>query len=101
MENNKAIATTILQQIKAADRWALGSWGSREMVALDRGVQFRVSGSKLRGKIRIVLNGMDTYDLTSYRLRNHDAVVVQEFTDIYCDQLVAILDSMIEKRHLS
>ena len=62
------------------------------------GLQFRVSGSKLRGKSSIELNHLDTYNVTSYRLRNHEAHVVSEVTDIYCDQLMSIVDGMVEKR---
>ncbi len=98
------IAQTIIQQIRATDRYAMGAWGTRELMSLDEtskrsgGLQFRVSGSKLRGKISIELNHLDTYNVTAYRLRNHEAHVVSQVTDIYCDQLMSIVDGMVERR---
>jgi hypothetical protein len=99
------IAKTIIEQIRATDRWAMGAWGSREFVILDAtnkrlgGLMFRVSGSKLRGKVQIELSPLDTYNVTTYRFRNHEAHVVSEATDIYDDQLASVVDGMVEKRN--
>jgi hypothetical protein len=100
------IADTIIKQIQTADRFAMGAWGTRELVSLDEtperlgGLMFRVSGSKLRGKVRVELSHQDTYTVTSYRFRNHSAHLVSEATGVYCDQLMGIVDGMVEKgRH--
>ena len=107
-EDNRAteqqIAETIMQQIRATDKWAMGAWGARERVILNQtserrgGLMFRVSGSKLRGKVTIELTYLDTYNVTSYRFRNHQAHVVSAATDIYCDRLMDTVNSMGEKR---
>jgi hypothetical protein len=92
---SRQIAETILSQIKATNFWALGSWGAREFLVVGTGIQFRVSGSRLRGKIRIMLDPLDTYTVTSYRMRDHDAKIVNQFSGVYCDQLVSILNGIV------
>jgi len=85
-------AKTILNQIFAADRWALGAWGSREMVGLEAGVIMKVSGTKFKGKIEIQLDyNNDTYTVRTYKANK----VSSEMTDVYAEQLVPVLDSVI------
>lgn len=105
----KAIAQTIIAQIKASDRWALSAYGAREFVILSQddkingGVMFRVNGINVKGKVRIELKYNDTYTIKFYKIRRKKGeyvptvTLLKEFDDVYCDQLVQILD-YIEKK---
>ena len=61
------------------------------------GIQFKISNtSKYKfAIIRITLNGADLYDIEIKNIRGR---IVDSKTDIYCDQLSSILESMWEKK---
>ena len=63
------------------------------------GIQFKISNtSKYKfATVRIVLNGADLYDIEIKNIRGR---IVESKTDIYCDQLSSILESMWEKKEL-
>lgn len=107
MESNKTqqvIARTIFRQIYATDRYALTAWGTFEHVALDvtserrGGVMFQVHGSKLQGKVVVELTHLDTYYIRSYRTRSGEARLINEAHDVYCEQLMSVIDGMVERK---
>jgi len=61
------------------------------------GIQFKISNtSKYKfATVRIVLNGADLYDIEIKNIRGR---IVDNKTDIYCDQLSEILEGMWEKK---
>ena len=63
------------------------------------GIQFKISNtSKYKfATIRITLNGADLYDIEIKNIRGR---IVESKTDIYCDQLSSILESMWEKKEI-
>ena len=63
------------------------------------GIQFKISNtSKYKfATVRIVLNGCDLYDI---EIKNIKGRIVDSKTDIYCDQLSNILESMWEKKEI-
>ena len=63
------------------------------------GIQFKISNtSKYKfATVRIVLNGADLYDIEIKNIRGR---IVESKTDIYCDQLSSILESMWEKKEI-
>ena len=63
------------------------------------GIQFKISNtSKYKfATVRIVLNGCDLYDIEIKNIRGR---IVDSKTDIYCDQLSNILESMWEKKEI-
>ena len=63
------------------------------------GIQFKISNtSKYKfATVRITLNGADLYDIEIKNIRGR---IVESKTDIYCDQLSSILESMWEKKEV-
>jgi len=51
---------------------------------------FRFMGSRRANHLKIVLNVMDTYDLTFYLIRGDTFRVVKELTGIYNDMLQSV-----------
>ncbi|MCP4526652.1 MAG: hypothetical protein GY833_12175 [Aestuariibacter sp.] len=94
---NKAIAETILKQLRTLDKWALGSWAARDFIAIDSGIQFRVRGTKVKvgGMVQITLNGRDLYDIKLLTIRGVNVKTKAEVNDIFVDSLVDALDSVI------
>ena len=63
------------------------------------GIQFKISNtSKYKfATVRITLNGHDLYNIEIKNIRGR---IVDNKTDIYCDQLSSILESMWEKKKI-
>ena len=63
------------------------------------GIQFKISNtSKYKfATVRITLNGHDLYNIEIKNIRGR---IVDNKTDIYCDQLSSILESMWEKKEI-
>lgn len=120
MTRTQEIATTIRDQIRAIDTWALGAWGvkPKSYVSLDEtdkrlgGLQFDPSNcpNLKRGRVHISLNGLDLYDITVYRWgrvkskfqlfpnkTSYDSVlkVVETVEGAYAEDLVQILDGIL------
>lgn len=89
------IATTILEQIKFGDKWALMAYGASNYIALPEskeyqgGVKFQVNGFRHKGSVLVQLKWIDTYTVTFV---NKNGVTVKEIEDVYCDSLVDVLD---------
>ena len=91
------VQETILQQIRAIDKWALGAWGAREMKASGATLIFRVNGTKLkRGWIEVAYNeGPDTYTVTGLYRTNLEIKTRASISDVYCENLVQVIDSIV------
>ena len=64
LEETNKIANTIVAQINAQDKWAMTSWGTKNKLAFENGIQFDVKGSKHRGRVIIALDkGRDLYNI--------------------------------------
>ena len=95
------VAETIRSQIHPT---VLMCSASRNFGAIENkdglyGIQFKISNtSKYKfATVRIVLNGCDLYDI---EIKNIKGRIVDSKTDIYCDQLSNILESMWEKKEI-
>ena len=96
---NKQIAQTILEQIQESripnEPYLnfLRVVKASQMVVLEDGVQFRVSGDKFSGKVVIKLNAMDLYDVEFWKvnLSKFEIKKVDEVNDVYNDQLLEVL----------
>jgi hypothetical protein len=71
MDEQRQIAATIIEQIKAGDKWCLAACGARDFVSLDAGefrrggVMFRVTiNPRLFHKIIIELGRFDEYRIS-------------------------------------
>ena len=95
------VAETIRSQIHPT---VLMCSASRNFCAIENkdglyGIQFKISNtSKYKfATVRIILNGCDLYDIEIKNIRGR---IVDSKTDIYCDQLSSILESMWEKKEI-
>jgi len=112
MKHEQDVANTILQQIKAMDPMALPSWGAKDFVGLPAGhaligipgnhlggVMFMVRGTKpgmgRGGKIIILLNGRDLYDVIAGNASGGAWKVIGEVNDVYFDQLLQAIDGLV------
>ena len=116
MKEALEIANTILSQIKALDFWALGSWGSHGYTAEKTGpladgafkdeyirgggVTFKVKTPKYPTStwVRVFLMGSDTYSIEIVNMRVNNYKTINSCQDVYCDQLVYVIDSLIENK---
>jgi hypothetical protein len=93
--NTMEIAQTIINQIKYCDRWALMAWGARDFVALPEskifagGLRIKVTGLTFKGWVTIQLRWLDDYTL---KFINRKGEVVKIVEQMYCDQLVEVID---------
>jgi len=88
-------AQTVISQLGGAGRLK-AMIGAKNFVQsqADSWVKFQfMSGAKNKAnRLRITLNSQDLYDLTFFTVRKGEMVVKEEFSDIYCDQLVSIFE---------
>jgi len=90
------VSDIILKQIKALNKWALDSWGSKNFISTDEGIQFDVKGSKFRGKVIIVLDkGSDTYTIEFGNVRSLKWKSKLTLKRIFVSDLVNVLDQHI------
>lgn len=68
------------------------SWGGHAFKALPRGLEFKVNGMKHKGTVRIELTYSDTYNVSFIKNKK----VTKSYTDIYCDQLLTLIDETVE-----
>ncbi|MCP3764573.1 hypothetical protein NLX67_19720 [Domibacillus sp. A3M-37] len=93
------IANTILDQIRALDKWALPAWGANEFNAVKNGVQFKIKTPLYqRGvRVKITLNGKDLYDIEVFRIHGPNLKVIETAEDVFFEDLTERIDSLIEK----
>jgi mRNA-degrading endonuclease HigB of HigAB toxin-antitoxin module len=90
------VGQTILKQIKALDKWALPSYGAKNFVESDKGIQFDVKGSKFRGKVIISLDkGSDSYVIEFGQVRKLEWKSKLMLKSIFAAELVNVLDQQI------
>lgn len=87
------IANTIWQQITLATKMACGA---RQALGLPDGIQFTVLRSKST-KIQVTLDPSDTYTVKYIRMRKFEAIVVEEKSDVYVDNLNEVIYRMCNK----
>jgi hypothetical protein len=88
MEMAKYIMTILKTQLIIV--W---SWGFHNPVALENGLQFKVTGYKFRGVVSIVYNeGRDLFDVSF--IKNNK--VVNTIEGVYFDLLVDTIDCYVE-----
>ena len=91
------IANTIADQIKAQDAMALWAWGSKDMVALNNGLQFKTSGMVQRKCIVQVIydEAQDMYNVVFGRIRKLEWKIDRKIEGVFADQLVEIIDGYV------
>ena len=127
MSNELYVAKTILSQIDMADGSARMAWGFHQAVGSDkettlvkydhndkvediykdfgcRGwIQFEVNGMKYKGRVYVGLNALDYYDVILLNITQHkdhtfSTEKVGEANDIFCEDLMATIDHLIERQ---
>ena len=100
--NNFGIAGVIYSQIKTMSPLAMVSWGTKELVVLKDGLQFKSSGMvKNKGIIQIKLNGSDLYDVSFGKVRKYKEInnygykQIKKVTDVFVEDLVDTIDEMV------
>jgi len=103
------IATTIIDQIKATDRSAIMAWGTRNLTIMPAGstpdggyqrggVQFKVNGGKLgHGIVKVRLMANDTYMVETGKVRMGQWKPQGKRDDVYADNLMETIDHMVER----
>jgi hypothetical protein len=91
------IAKTILEQIRYLDRWALGAWGAKDYLGLQKGVSFKTSGMvKWKGTVTVLLDeAKDLYVVKFTRLRKLNVIVDKIVEDVFVEDLVNIIEEQV------
>jgi hypothetical protein len=70
------------------------SWGPRSFVAIPNGLQFRVSGFKHKGLVRVTYNeGHDLFDVQFLTLKGR---LIERKEQIFIDELAEVIDNFVE-----
>jgi len=81
-EDDTRIGKTILSQIKALDKWALDSWGAKNIVLFPQGIQFDIKESKV----------IITLDKSVYNIEFNK----KTFCNVLAENIVSTLDGVIK-----
>lgn len=93
MENQSMeIAKTIKEQLFAINRTIVWSWGANSWTVVENGLAFKVQGFKFKGVVKITLTPFDTYKVEFIKAKK----VVEEYPDVYFDELINIIDAYVE-----
>ena len=92
------VALTIYHQITSIDPLAILRWDANGFVAGENNLMFFVKTSYPKSKIVINYNyGLDLYDITLGRItEEYFWEILEESEEIYFDNLVSVIDSMIK-----
>ena len=76
------------------------SWGAHNFKAIgeseegEGGLEFEVNGFKHAGKVKVVLNWLDLFDVY---LINQDDTLKEKIENVFVDSLINVIDHAIEK----
>lgn len=92
------IATTIRDQIKAIDPWAFNAWGTKDMMALKDGLQFKSSGMcGWKGIVQVKYDeGQDLYNVTFGKIRKLEWKVAKSVNGVFVEDLVKTIDAQVK-----
>lgn len=89
MEMAKYIMTILKTQLMVV--W---SWGFHKPVAIENGLQFKVTGFKFRGIVEVTYNeGRDLFDVRFLKSNK----VVKTIEGVFFDMLVDTIDDYVER----
>lgn len=92
-----SVAKIILGQIKALDKWALGAWGAKDLVAMNDGLKFKTSGMvRWKGYVYVKYDeGQDLYNVIFGRIRKYEWKVDKQVDGVYVEDLVEVINSQV------
>ena len=111
---DKQVANEIWRQMNAIDRNLVWCMGTKKPTIIKQGLQFDVSGYSFKGRVEVVLNAKDLYDVTLKKPYRHYYVnelygkkqyIIQYTThkvlnDVYFDDLMMALELWIENKEI-
>lgn len=69
--------------------------GASNFIELESGIGFKIPRNKSKANyVRIKLTVMDTYKFEFIRIHGHKVTTIEEFDNVYCDQLTSIFESV-------
>lgn len=92
-----SVAKIILDQIKALDKWAMGSWGAKELMNMGDGLKFKTSGMvKWKGYVYVKYDeGQDLYNVIFGRVRKLEWKVDKQVDGVFAEDLVNVIDGQV------
>ena len=92
------IGTTIRNQIKAIDPWAFDAWGTKDMMAIEDGLQFKSSGMcGWKGLVQVKYDrGQDLYSIIFGKIRKLEFKVLKTVESVFAGDLVKIIDKQVQ-----
>ena len=101
------IPSIIKQQLMCSSWMKIGSWGAHNFKSKDNNtLLFKVNGRLLKGIVSIKLDDVwDTYIISFFRNKTYPSFLYEPkkafetIEDVYCDQMVNIIDRVVETRH--
>jgi hypothetical protein len=87
------IANEIKRQLFYFGQVKVWSWGANTWTGGEYSLQFKVQGFKLKGSVRITLNGSDLYDI---EFRDDVGKFVTVRNDVYAEDMIDCIDCMVE-----
>ncbi len=92
-----SLANIILGQIKALDKWALGAWGAKDLVAMNDGLKFKTGGMvRWKGYVYVKYDeGQDLYNVIFARIRNMEWKEDKRVEGVFVEDLVRIIDGQV------
>ncbi|MGL5922166.1 hypothetical protein [Chroococcidiopsis sp.] len=92
------VGQTIYEQLRATAKTEMFCWGAREYVDMGDGLKFKVNGAKFKGYVYVKYDGiLDTYTVQLATIKKLEWKVKQEVSDVYCDELGSVIDSLVEQ----
>ena len=90
-------ATIIRDQIRAIDRFALGAWGAKDLVATSEGLRFKTSGMvRWKGYVHVKYDaGDDLYNIDFVRVRGTKLIVDKQVEGVFVEDLVSTIDEQV------
>lgn len=86
--NNPIIAKTILAQL--GNNRFVAMTGAKNFIDYGNGLGFKLPANSTKNRIshvKIILNGMDTYDIEFLKIRKFEVITVAAASDVYAENL--------------
>lgn len=89
-----------IREILLTQLMVVFSWGAHNFKAIgeseegEGGLMFSVNGFKHAGKVKVVLNWLDLFDVY---LINQDDTLKEKIENVFVDSLINVIDHAIEK----
>ena len=89
-----------IREILLSQLMVVFSWGAHDFESIpeseegEGGLIFSVNGFKHAGKVKVVLNWLDLFDVY---LINQDGTLKEKIENVFVDSLINVIDNAVEK----